>query len=90
MSTLNNIKHVALPLGLMFTILPIYGVSLHFLAQKYGPASIVILLFLIGVSALVLCVGIEIYQRRKKAEEAKTKTCKCGAVTTTISSGLEI
>lgn len=78
---LNAVKAMAIPLALIFTIMPVYTVGLILLGRAFGPFSILVFIFSLGLIALFVWIGIERHQKRMKDREAAaSKTCTCGAV----------
>lgn len=70
--TLKTIKTILLPLGIMFTLGPIYLALVVYLAENFGPWSIFYLMFVLGVISLITFAVISvILKRREKVTQSE-------------------
>lgn len=74
--SMNTVKNILLPLGVIWTVCPIAVVGMILLTERYGGAAILIMLFILGLLCLFGLLAIALWEKSKakaalkRAEEA--------------------
>ena len=63
--SMNTVKNILLPLGVIWTVSPIAVVGMILLTERYGGAAILIMLFILGLLCLFALLAIALWEKAK-------------------------
>lgn len=77
---MNTVKNILLPLGIMWTVCPLAVVGMIYVSDRFGGASVLIILFALGILSLFSLLIIAMWEKAKARAALKTSEQKVEAL----------